>query len=168
MVYVHFTCLICVRKGINWSPVPAAYVTSPGSTHRRFAENLSADSIQRATMHTQGSASPSGLNSFAWWWLCSSNGAASHDLCFAQAADIPLNKCPGVRPSEVVEMPGCIIAKAYTWKRSRGGYRAISSFALAMRMVVRHHRHLIVVGSVEMAFTEGIPLKLILPRMPLL
>ena len=63
-------------------------------------------------MHTQGLAGPSGLNSFAWWQFFSSNGAASHDLCSAQAADIPLNKCPGVRPSEVIEMPGCIIAKA--------------------------------------------------------
>ena len=65
MVCVRLTCLICVREGINWSPVPAAYVTSPRSTYRRFAENLSADSIQCATMHTQGSAGPSGLNSFA-------------------------------------------------------------------------------------------------------
>ena len=49
-------------------------------------ENLNADSIHRAAMHTHGSAGPSGLDSFAWRRLCSSFGSVSHDLCSALAA----------------------------------------------------------------------------------
>ena len=74
-------------------------------------------------MHTQSSAGPSGLDSFAWRRLRSSFGAASYDLCSALAAvgrrlcstlvnPESINKCPGVRPIGVGEVPRRILAKA--------------------------------------------------------
>ena len=118
-------------------PDPSFLLTSslqPDLFNPIIFENLNADSIQCAAMHTHGSAGPSGLDSFAWRRLCSSFGSVSHELCSALAAVgrrlcsslvnpesisafvacrlIPLNKCPGVRPVGVGEVPRCIIVKA--------------------------------------------------------
>ena len=97
-------------------------------------EGLDADSIRQVALHTHGAAGPSDLDAYAWRRLCSSFKSASNSLCIALADVgrriattnvnpeglkafvacrlIPLDKCPGVRPIGVGEVPRRIISKA--------------------------------------------------------
>ena len=135
---------LCSTRDVLYSKHPTDRLPDPSSLLTSFpesdrfnpinSENLNAESIHRAAMHTHGSAGPSCLDSYAWRRICFSFGSASNDICSALAAVgrrlcssfmnpdsisalvacrlIPLNKCPGVRPNGVGEVPRRIIAKA--------------------------------------------------------
>lgn len=97
-------------------------------------DRLDGDAIRQASLHTQGAAGPSGVDAHAWRRLCSSFKSASHSLCsslagvtkriattlvnpegihaFVACRLIPLDKCPGVRPIGIGEVPRRIAAKA--------------------------------------------------------
>ena len=108
--------------------------TTPQLVDPILFEHLNADTIRQAAMRIHGAAGPSGLDAHAWKRLCSSFGQASYSLCTAMAEVgrricttfvhpnslsafvacrlIPLDKCPGVRPIGVGEVPRRIIAKS--------------------------------------------------------
>ena len=95
---------------------------------------LNSKTTLQSAVHTQGSAGPSGLDAQAWRRMCTSFKSASTNLCaalanvgkriatttvhpdglaaFVACRLIPIDKCPGVRPIGVGEVPRRIIAKA--------------------------------------------------------
>ena len=130
------TCDVLRAKhpmGIPACPEPLLENT-PEVVNPIIYSSLDADCVLGAALHTHGAAGISGLDAFAWRRLCSSFKSASRDLCHALAAVgrricssrihpdnlsafvacrlIPLNKCPGVRPIGVGEVPRLIISKA--------------------------------------------------------
>ena len=127
---------VLIEKHRPWKPAPPNNLLQghPGNANPILFENLNAEAIRKAAMKTNGAAGLSGLDAYAWRRLCSSFKSASKDLCTALAAVerrlctdninpdhlsafvacrlIPLNKCPGVRPIGIGEVPRRIIAKA--------------------------------------------------------
>ena len=114
--------------------VPPNPNSSDVSVHPVIFEAIDAQCIRRATLHTFGSAGPSGSDAACWKRLCTAFKKASNELCHAVALVarrlcssyvdpscispllacrlIPLNKNPGVRPIGVCETVRRIIAKA--------------------------------------------------------
>ena len=127
---------ILIEKHPAGKPAPAINLLQghQGQANPILFENLNAEAIRKAAMKTNGAAGLSGLDAYAWRRLCSSFKSASKDLCTALAAVgrqlctdninpdhlsafvacrlIPFNKCPGVRPIGIGEVPRRIIAKA--------------------------------------------------------
>ncbi len=107
---------------------------NPVLTHNIRFENLNSNAILLASRKTNGAAGLSGSDAHVWRRLCSSFKSDSKQLCSALAAVgrrlcteninpshleafvacrlIPLDKCPGVRPIGIGEVPRRIIAKA--------------------------------------------------------
>ena len=127
---------ILIEKHPPGKPAQQIYLLQehPIPTDSIRFENLNAEAIQKAALKTSGAAGLSGLDAYAWRRLCSSFKSASKELCSALAAVgrrlctdsinpdhlsafvacrlIPLDKCPGVRPIGIGEVPRRIIAKA--------------------------------------------------------
>ena len=97
-------------------------------------DNLDGNQIKCAALKCKGAAGPTGTDAHAWRRLCSSFKQASNDLCnalanvgrrictqpldseglaaFVACRLIPLDKCPGIRPIGIGEVPRRIVSKA--------------------------------------------------------
>jgi hypothetical protein len=121
-------------------PMPASinkdYIIpgTPPETHPVIFEGIDADLIRSVSLRTSGAAGTSGLDALTWKKLCTSYKKASNQLCCSLALTakrlatqfvdpisiapllgsrlIALDKCPGVRPIGIGEVPRRIIAKA--------------------------------------------------------
>ena len=115
------------KHPIGKDPVASSLIDGePETVNPITFDGLDADAIRHAALHTHGAAGPSGLDAYAWRRLCSSFKSASNSLCIALADIgrpeglsasvacrlIPLDKCPGVRPIGVGEVPRRTTAKA--------------------------------------------------------
>ena len=96
-------------------------------------EGITGDIIRQSALHTRGAAGPSGADADQWKQMCTAFGDISSNLCNALAGVakrlatdtinpkyievflanrlIPLDKCPGVRPIGIGEVPRRIIGK---------------------------------------------------------
>ena len=108
--------------------------------------------VQKASLHTFGSAGPSGVDAESWCHMCTSFGEASDRLCdaialcsqqlatsyvnpssleaFLSCRPIPLDKKPGVRPIGIGEMLWQIIGKAILYVIGVDIHDAVGSLQL--------------------------------------
>ena len=107
---------------------------SPPDSHPVIFDSIDAALVRSVSLHTSGAAGPSGVDVWAWRKLCTSYKKASLNLCHSLALTakriavefvdpagissllccrlIALDKCPGVRPIGIGEVPRRIIAKS--------------------------------------------------------
>ena len=125
----------------------------PPAPHPVIFDHLTGNSIRAAALRTFGGAGPSGLDAAGWRRLCCSFHAASKSLCAALAGVArriatsyvdpeglaaftacrlcPLDKCPGVRPIGISEVPRRLIGKALMVVLGKDVQTAAGSFQLS-------------------------------------
>ena len=151
----------CVRdvlrdKHPDAHPLDPSTIASPvdDTFHPVIFEEITGSTILNAALHTEGSAGPSGLDSYAWRRLCGSFQKVSTDLCealakvarrlatslvdpellkpFVACRLVALDKCPGVRPVGIGEVPRRIISKAILAVVRQDVKKAVGSIQLCI------------------------------------